>query len=157
MTPQFTASAYVQIIDEVKRQDVCETLDSLGYNEVCSGSVDYNYVIIIHGDYAVDYKGSVGRDVFNCSDDISLFLELAQMRSDTDKEQWFIEDKIRFDGIGGQIVGCEPFRKIGERIFKYERDDKGVTNHINECNNNGGRCFIRRATPQEVYEHLKKR
>lgn len=129
MTPQLTASAYVQIIDEVKRQDVCETLDSLGYNKICSGSVDYNYVIIIHGDYAVDYKGSVGRDVFNCSDDISLFLELAQMRSDTDKGQWFTN-------------GRDWYRHVGDN------GELEAIKHLSTC---------RRATPQEVYEHLKRR
>lgn len=140
MASQFTASAYVRIIDKVKRQDVCETLDSLGYNEICSGSVDYNYVIIIHGDYAVDYKGSVGRDVFNCSDDISLFLELAQMRSNTDKGQWFV-------CISKHITPHLDLYQIGDMIKCT--GDKARISKIHPS--------WRRATPQEVYEHLKKR
>jgi hypothetical protein len=155
MTPQFTASAYVRIDDENKMKEITQSLIKLGYTRVYGYLT--NYLSIHNGTYSLDYASFMNYENIDCETDIDLFLELAQIRSDTDKGQWFIEDKIRTDGIGGQIVGCEPIRKIGERMVKYERDDKGVTNHINECNNNGGRCFIRRATPSQVYEHLKRR
>ena len=176
---QFTASAYVWIDDKKKREEIFKRLGEIGYekypykdifdadNIVCFETYDdgyYNGLDWIHTSYIPNYWAeniktiqiSYGEDYgFDCGTDINLFLELAQMRSDTDEGQWFIEDKIRFDGIGGQIIGCEPIRKIGERWFKYDGDDNRVTYHIREYKDNGGRCFVCRATPQEVYEHLK--
>lgn len=90
----------------------------------------------------------------NCDTNIDLFIEIASIRCDTDENQWFIEDIIRYGGIGGQIVGCEPFYKIGEKFIKSDNIHR-ITDYINDCKKNNCYCYIRRATPQEIYEDFQ--
>ena len=148
MTPQFTAPAYVRVEDAEKLISVCNTLRKIGYTLgqhntdslddfiITYPQISSTYCTGSHGYYDdLDKKGAI-----DCKTDINLFLELAQMRSDTDKGQWFkciskhITPRMNLYRIG-DMIKCESEKA---RISKVKPSWK-------------------RATPQEVYEHLAKK
>jgi hypothetical protein len=131
MTLQFTASAYVWIEDEVIRHSVHEKLKSLGWCTYLHTAEETDDYLFISGKRGKIFTSSAGgSNIFiDCGTDTDLFLELAQMRSDTDKGQWFTN-------------GRDWYRHVGDN-GEFE-----AIKHLSTC---------RRATPREIYEHLKKR
>ena len=132
MTPQFTASAYVRCENEKQRKEIIAVLNTVGYKNVNDYTGDIIYTrSMANGCFALctydTFQSPNG--YIDCGTDIDLFLELAQMRIDTDKGQWFTN-------------GLDWYRHVGDN-GEFE-----AMKHLSTC---------RRATPQEVYEHLKKR
>lgn len=129
MTPRFTASAYVRIPYR-ERKDEKKQLKQLGYDCSMYDNHEDEFMFINKGVMGCVFLPTFIENSFiDCGTDINLFLELAQMRSDTDKGQWFTN-------------GRDWYRHVGEDgQFKEIK-------HLSTCH---------RATPQEVYEHLKKK
>lgn len=92
MTPQFTTSCYVRIGDTIKREDVCVTLENMGYENVYGGSVGDNIVVAANGMCGVDYRCNVAGCI-DCGTNIDIFLDLAGMREDTYKNQLCIDER----------------------------------------------------------------
>lgn len=141
MAPQFTASAYVIIEDVEKLISVCNTLRKIGYTLGQHNTDSLDDFIITYPQINSTYcTGSYGyyddldkKGAIDCKTDINLFLEIAQMRSDTDECQWFT------DGI--RMYKCEYF----DMASVYCYGDSPFTYNP------------RRATPNEVYEHIAKK
>ena len=94
----------------------------------------------------------------DCLGNPDLFKAVTAMRDDSDYMQWFILDEYRQCGIGGNIVGLEPRKKIGEKWFLYESNDLKITKAINQDIEQSffGKSDMRKATLPEILERFKK-
>lgn len=109
MTPQFTTPCYVRIDDAQQRKEVCEQLELIGYIKfrainrsdgtiVFTDSVFEDWTPMDEPTYAVwpdRLIRQIGDHHIDCGTNIPLFLDLAGMRSDTDKGQWFLRIDTR--------------------------------------------------------------
>lgn len=126
---QFTASAFVDLIHFTAEERI-EFYNNLPKNLSCYKCCPYkNYAYSENGVVNSSYFQNVFKTFFDCGTDINLFLELAQMRNDIWENQWVVGDDIEsnLDKMWKTKVAPSPFQLYG----------------------------FRRATPQEVYEHLK--
>lgn len=102
MKPQFTTPCYIRIDDARKRREVGIKLKKVGYKVCCNITArDSKYPTIVanpRGGNGEAYAECVDDlsickeflDFIDCGTNIALFLDLAGMRSDTDKGQWFL-------------------------------------------------------------------
>lgn len=151
MTPQFTTPCYIKIDDAQQRKEVSEKLNAIGYNifgEVYDTERDTIFTHLYDGqhNYTNDpvyeinknHRKDIFPDAIDCGTNEALFLDLAAMRSDTDKGQLFICHKA--------LSECQYM--VGEMSRCY--DDKQPL-FINPGQ------YLRRATAQEIIEWHKQK
>lgn len=146
MTPQVTTtSCYVRIDDAQQRKEVREKLYSIGYL-LGQHSIDALDNIIIT--YPKSSTFCIGNDgmyddidlkvCIDCGTNIPLFLDLAGMRSDTDKNQLFVNESLE-----------KMFRCKDKKFTSFYVDwEEGLTNIRDD---------FRRATAQEIINHHKQK
>ena len=117
---QFTVLATIKI-------DGCKQADNL--KKILLWIDNPNWFAINEADSFIFCIGGIESYIHCEPNEITLFLELAKMRSDIWENQWVVGDDIEsnLDKMWKTIVAPSPFQLYG----------------------------FRRATPQEVYEHLK--
>lgn len=104
----YIAKAYIKVDSLVKRKDIVNQLAKVGYKNMndLEGSIVYTrvfnepFVLVTYDSFATYNKRYPDYGYIDCNayaeDDesaIQLFLELAKMRDDTDKDQWFITEE----------------------------------------------------------------
>lgn len=127
MTPQFTTPCFVRIENAAKRKEVYEKLEELGYLKLDRNFIKLHKVIIARLLYVQTTMAFMDGRFINCGTNIDIFLALASMRSDTDKGQYFIDER---DGS----------------INFSEDEDIGLSALV-----------FRRATAAEIVEHFKNK
>ncbi len=152
---RFITPAFVRVENPAERKELIEWLEGVEYR--IRRNADKPLIITHLG---VAYIGGCPcstKDHYDCGTNVALFRALAAMNDSNDREQRFVEDIRKLCGIGGQTVGLEPTRKVGEKWFKYENNDLQVTNHIafEKENSYHRRCLIRKATAEEIIKHFK--
>lgn len=128
MTPQFTTSCYVRIDDRDKRKEVCEKLTEIGYKDTSIENLEW--VLTKCESTDVDYLVEYMKISIDCGTNIALFLDLAAMRSDTDKGQWFLR------------IDTKEMGKCNTKDFSKSKLRQG---------------FWRKATAQEIIEWHKQK
>jgi len=133
-----------------------EKLEEMGYDLcVCtkkSGSncwlLTYNngtvHVIspLEQGDYMAEVTNGISMDV-DCGENVFLFLALAAMRDDTDKNQYFVHDEeIRWTNQGAYIPKGSLFKSL---VDKYPLDPGNTIPKFH------------RATADEIIAHFKQK
>jgi hypothetical protein len=119
--------------------DVVTSIDSNG-----------NYIF---GTYSCCNNGEKGEVIDNiplsifiegidCGEDENLFLAIASLRDDTDKNQIMVKEVRAGYGIGGQVVGLEPARI--QLLYRKSKVDKVKDSHF------------RKATVDEIIEYYGK-
>lgn len=93
----------------------------------------------------------------DCGTNKELFLAISALTDDTDYMQWFIEDKYIQSGIGGQICGLEPRKKISEKWVLYNSKNNNVSDKIDDDIKNSyfEKSDYRKATVSDLIEHFK--
>ncbi len=153
---KFTQPAFVRVENPAERKELKKWLMAIGYQ--CKNlTIERLAPIVVCSSAGYAYSASSVDGKYDAGKNVELFKALAAMNDSNDREQWFVEDIHKPCGIGGQTVGLEPTRKVGEKWFKYENNDLRVTNHIAfEKENSYHRCcLIRKATAEEIVEHFK--
>lgn len=149
MTKQFTTPCYIRIDDAQQRKEICEKLIKSGYVAInMAESIDSNYLFAFDGWisrlYGRGLRGEQGKreleyaSFIDCGTNIPLFLDLAAMRSDTDKGQLFICHKA--------LSECQYM--VGE-MSRCHDDEQSL--FINPGQ------YLRRATAQEIINHHKQK
>lgn len=139
-------------------------LEELGIKEQFKSASD-TYILAVHwynGYYIDTYEDTQAyreyvQNFIDCGTNESLFLAIAALRDDSDYMQWFIIDEFIRIGIGGNIVGLEPRRKVGEKWIFHTGNDLRVTNSIKEdiIYSYYGKSDMRKATVEELINHFK--
>lgn len=136
----FTTPCFVRIEDAEKREEVISKLEEMGYIIACNhteGCGLYTSNAYMDGVvFAFRKEFYPVMRCINCSTNIDLFLAIAGMRDDTDKDQWFSRHyfspaigpwmvKSDFDEFGGIKVGgweitlAYWYRSTAEEIVEY--------------------------------------
>ena len=112
------------------------------------------------GDVLCYYMGRVCKPTegVDCGTNEELFLAIAALRDDTDNMQWFIQDRYVNIGVGGQICGMEPKRKISEKWLLYDQNNKKLSERIklDTSESYSNNSELRKATVQELIGHFNK-
>lgn len=108
MTPQFTTPCYVRIDDRDKRKEVCEKLTEIGYKDTSIENLEW--VLTKCESTDVDYLVEYMKISIDCGTNIPLFLDLAAMRSDTDKGQLFTKN-------GSALRRCNHDNMLDDETF----------------------------------------
>ena len=124
--------------------DLCVCTKEPGSNCWLSTS-DSGTVHVIHpleqGDYMAEVTNGISRDV-DCGENVSLFLALASMKDDTDKNQYFVHDEeIRCTNQGAYIPKGSVFKSL---VDKYPLDPDNTIPKFH------------RATVNEIITHFKQ-
>ena len=114
-------------------------LEELGYNRHPSYNDNGQYLYLNRGFYhtnVVGYSEEIER-MIDCGTNEELFLALAALRDDTDKNQWFIcikDLETAFESFYvGDFILC--------KIDKFPISEKG---------------YFRKATVKEIFKHFNK-
>lgn len=89
----FTQSCYIRKISK----DLSKKLESLGYKEskfVVFASPEITATYCKSGKYAATIENPALLNAIDCGENEELFLAIAALRDDTDKNQWFIYDSM---------------------------------------------------------------
>lgn len=102
MKPQFTTNCYIKIEDAQQRNKVCEKLYSMGYKHLWDSNEQFKSIIFADAeDRVVRLLRNADGLGIECNS-ISLFLDLAAMRSDT-----LIGQIVIYGGGLHRITGVE--------------------------------------------------
>lgn len=116
-------------------------LEELGYTNIPSGIGGW-FIPIEEREYLVTYpisgwyQGCNGywyEDDLDCGTNEELFLALAALRDDTDKNQWIIDEANECFGLEDSIMICD----------KDDMNDRAIYTHY------------RKATVEEIIKHFK--
>lgn len=126
--------------------------DCLGVNMISDGGIYSFYKDDADKKRLIEITGAI-----DCGINESIFLAIAALRDNSDYMQWFILSKYISYGIGGQIAGLEPKKKIGEDWYLHESNNLKISNRINEDiqYSYNGTSDLRKATIPEIIEHFK--
>lgn len=90
MTKLFKTPCYIRIDDAQRRNKVCEKLEQMGYKNIAIR--DNEWILTQCESTNVEWLVEYMKTAIECFDILS-FLDLAGMRSDTDKGQYFIDER----------------------------------------------------------------
>lgn len=104
-TKKFTQRAHYRLQTMNEYEAVIRKLEEIGYTPVNAFKPDIipGYICISLGKYTefgflgIPSKPSQFLKSIDCDIDIRLFMDLAEMREDTDKNQWFIYDDTEWN------------------------------------------------------------
>lgn len=159
----FKYSAFIENTSEIR-----EYMESIDYRQRRLASAGGNVICTLSDGWYDIENSTTGKDMFgaylelfkpiDCTGNPELFKAVTAIRDDSDYMQWFILDEYRQCGIGGNIVGLEPRKKIGEKWFLYKSDDLKITKAINQDIEHSffGKSDMHKATLEELIEHFKK-
>lgn len=99
-----------------------------------------------------DYMNTV-----DCIGNHELFKAITAINDQNDYMQWFIVDEFIQCGVGGNVVGLETRKKIGEKWILYQNNDLRLTNSIKQdiMYSYYGKSDMRKATIEELKEYFK--
>lgn len=153
MIPKFTTPCYVRIDDKAKQKEVCEKLGQMEYRVFRainnpSGYTIFTDLFFADGSYTNEpcyaiWKNHMVVKVLrnthiDCGENEALFIDLAGMRSDTDKRQLFINESLEV------MFRCKD-RKFASFYVEWE---DGLTNI---------RSYFRRATATDIINYHKQK
>lgn len=141
MTPKFTTACYVRIEDADKRKEVCEQLERIRYKNTWHSPLKNQIIVANTSGTYVDVLSVDNTDMINCGINIDLFLALAVMREDTDKDQIFTNSK-------GEFTVCRKHDIFEQQSFDFE-ELKLLSYMI--------LTKIRRATATEIINYHKQK
>lgn len=96
----------------------------------------------------------------DCGTNEDLFLAIAALRDDTDKNQWFVIPKIktiRLPGYFGQTIGMDGHQQIIDGYEWYLSDEDGISKKVQSYIKDGEdeKFLPHKATVKELIEHFK--
>ena len=148
---KFITKALVVAPHQNLRDFICEKVRELGYDMSLLDDDESKVLFIKNGSFGcLNYiwDGFIDCDEYtsNKEEAVALFLELAKMRSDTDKNQWFITEEDQAWANQGIYCPKGSFYKclIEDR---YMGQDRQFTNNIAPAH---------KATPIELAEAVKQ-
>lgn len=149
-------------------------LEELGYERnayECFWDDENRYIItaIDNNDnayYTLCIKDSCllkNKEFIDCGTNEELFLALAALRDDSDRNQWFILPKTqtkRMPGCFGQVVGMDGHYQeiVGYEWYRYKNKDNALTERLNtmiQMEVEDIDFLPHKATIDEIIEHFK--
>lgn len=115
--------------------ELIEKLEELGYYRHPSYGDNGQYLYLNRGFYhtnVVGYSEEIER-MIDCGTNEELFIALAALRDDTDKNQWIIDEANEAFGLDDSLMICD----------KNDMNDRAIYTHY------------RKATVEEIIEHFK--
>lgn len=152
--PCFIRKFSMNLIDELKKIGMT--------HKQCIVSKYFPYIFVNRGFYSLNDFGSkeeIERAI-DCGTNEDLFLAIAALRDDTDKNQWFVIPKIktiRLPGCFGQTIGMDGHQQIIDGYEWHLSDEDGISKKVQSYIEDGEdeKFLPHKATIKELIEHFK--
>lgn len=146
-----------------------DKLEELGYNYAKNGAGPWFIplceslflgVNLYSNGYYMGINGKWGSNWIDCGTNEELFLAIAALRNDTDKNQWFVIPKIktiRLQGCFPQTIGMDGHQQIIDGYKWHLSNEDGISEKIRSYIENGEdeKFLPHKATVKELIEHFK--
>lgn len=129
----FTQPCFIRKISH----ELCDKLTELGYKDCWTDGIHSEELktITYIGNQCWCLTGFEPKNSIDCGTNEELFLALAALRDDTDKNQWIIDEANECFGLEDSMMICD----------RDDMNDRAVYTHY------------RKATVEEIIEHFKSK
>ena len=121
-------------------------LTDLGYkHQQCIIKPCRDLLVVNNGYYSINFPyGKDDKDFIDCKDNEELFLAIAALRDDSDKNQWFVHNNKVFGDSGWEFCKDDKFQMI---FYAGEIEDNEYFTDATDK--------FHKATVEELIEHFK--
>ena len=133
----FTQKCYIRINNKA----ITDNLSDFGYKLLFSARKNQGKYLVCANKFCFGQDDELPTDYIYCGEDIELFLSIAALRDDSDKNQLFFNNKD---------IDCEyPMECIHNEFYMFAID-RDTCEYIDNGNK------YHKGTPQELLKHFKK-